>query len=1504
MASKPKNATKNTKTVAHDKKPDSSHAKKAAGADITKPHVFKKINPPELPVIDINCGGNISHIKNALIAYCQKELGPISKIFTEGRYQDEITVNYSAASLSEENDPLGLNKARIIGKMKQADIDNLAYEKSKAKLYGIITSMTTKEVDEKLSIHRSHLMSESIMPTSSATPTATATPTPDDTPPTNTAFINCPLSLWKDVVHVVTTKTAGNKRIDQDRVTVDFATMRQRQTESLSDFHHRMAHTIDSYEMLGLEKPAAATQAMRFIQGLDSSRYATMQTSFANELHNGRDLYPTDLPTAVLKASRWMVSGRSSQEPLRALAATKGGKDAKGAKGKTKLATKGDEKEKTPIKCEFCGRNGHAMSACFKFKDAQSAAIAATEEKGKPHSGPRKGTTMVAKSNYKGPDSDDEDRHYLVNVHIQSRASPMLTASTKSALRKTDIVLDTGANGSLFMNRSLLHNLHTQDEVTFDGISGVLSTNTVGEFLGICKAHVHKGAIANILSFSQLRQLGISIAYDEGEHPNDDSFTILHNSGNLKFVHHANGLYIHDTRAVRQCLITTVADNEAQYSRREVTLAREARQLQRRLANPPDAKLIKALASGTIQNTTVTPADVTRATIIYGPSIEAIKGRTTAARAIPFPQEDSPRMTAEQKMYADIFFAATYAFEITIVNPIGHIICSYLEKTDTPTLRRTLRTHLGTYGQRRISVRHIYSDNEKGILCMGQDFAGAGITLHLAGPGMHVHTVERAIRTIKEGVRGLLAGLPYPCPKAIFIHMIPFVAYRTNMFPSSTRTDNIPPFQLIFNRHINAAIDCQLEFGAYYQVPVRTTDNTVAPRTLGAIGVGQSGNGTGTCIFYALHNGAIFRANTFRPLPMPSEVIALLTRLAESDKIKISKDPIFQISTLTNAGLSDTTLDSHITEPTLAEDTHQDLSSLDTAPPERTPSPLPTTHRADDLPSPSHANVRVELDRRGETPVIADDIIDETSSRDDVDDNATPDERDTPTAAEEATAPLDETKAGAIAEPDPEIIQPIPSPKQQQPTYVHPTRIRRPPEKLNLYSVYHITAKRALKENPDGALAVIRQELETLLRKRVFHGRDYATLTASQRKSIIRSQMNITQKYAPSSDGNGRVKDKLKARLVGGGDGQDRNLYSRIDTSSPTASTSAILIVAQLAAAERRHIISLDIGSAYLNAKMPKDDTNKLVFMAIAPTIADILIDLDPDYKKFQRSNGSVIVELDQALYGCIESALLWYKELSSFLGSIGFSPNPYEKCILNKEQSGHQTTIAIYVDDLLITSTKLHYAEEVVAALEERYKELKVTPGKVHNYLGMVMDFSDPPYVSINQTGMIEDIVSKAKATDHFKIPNTSPKSPSIEQLFESSPDSPPLSDEYKASFHSIVAKFNFVTCRARPDMLTPLSFLMKRVLGPNEEDGRKLSRYIGYAEGTADIPLRLGCHLPPRVTTFIDASFATHPDMKSHSGVCITLGTGTYYSKSTTQKLNTTSSCEAELVALSKGL
>jgi len=52
--------------------------------------------------------------------------------------------------------------------------------------------------------------------------------------------------------------------------------------------------------------------------------------------------------------------------------------------------------------------------------------------------------------------------------------------------------------------------------------------------------------------------------------------------------------------------------------------------------------------------------------------------------------------------------------------------------------------------------------------------------------------------------------------------------------------------------------------------------------------------------------------------------------------------------------------------------------------------------------------------------------------------------------------------------------------------------------------------------------------------------------------------------------------------------------------------------------------------------------------------------------------------------------------------------------------------------------------------------------------------------------------------------------------------------------------------------------------------------------------------------VTAYVDASYGVHHDMKSHTGAMITLGRGPIYSKSTVQRLNTTSSAEAELVGL----
>ena len=48
------------------------------------------------------------------------------------------------------------------------------------------------------------------------------------------------------------------------------------------------------------------------------------------------------------------------------------------------------------------------------------------------------------------------------------------------------------------------------------------------------------------------------------------------------------------------------------------------------------------------------------------------------------------------------------------------------------------------------------------------------------------------------------------------------------------------------------------------------------------------------------------------------------------------------------------------------------------------------------------------------------------------------------------------------------------------------------------------------------------------------------------------------------------------------------------------------------------------------------------------------------------------------------------------------------------------------------------------------------------------------------------------------------------------------------------------------------------------------------------------------------IDAAFAVHTGMKSHIGYCLTLKNGSPLSSSNTQKVNTSSSMEVELVGV----
>jgi hypothetical protein len=261
----------------------------------------------------------------------------------------------------------------------------------------------------------------------------------------------------------------------------------------------------------------------------------------------------------------------------------------------------------------------------------------------------------------------------------------------------------------------------------------------------------------------------------------------------------------------------------------------------------------------------------------------------------------------------------------------------------------------------------------------------------------------------------------------------------------------------------------------------------------------------------------------------------------------------------------------------------------------------------------------------------------------------------------------------------------------------------------------NLSVKQATQKLGEAATKSIVAEMVQHHTRPTWHPVSPQDLSAGERRRIIKSHMFLKEKHDP--EGNF---EKLKARLVARGDMEDRSMYD--DVSSPTISLQASLTIAALAAREKRKVAVVDITSAYLNAKMEET----VVHMSIEPALASILVAMDPDtYEQHIQPNGTLVVRLDRALYGCLDSARLWYRCLSEALSTIGFVPNKSDPCVMNRSSdSGVQCTIGFHVDDLKITCVDENTIDEVIAFLQDRFGAITSKKGLKHSYLGMTFDY------------------------------------------------------------------------------------------------------------------------------------------------------------------------------------
>ena len=133
-----------------------------------------------------------------------------------------------------------------------------------------------------------------------------------------------------------------------------------------------------------------------------------------------------------------------------------------------------------------------------------------------------------------------------------------------------------------------------------------------------------------------------------------------------------------------------------------------------------------------------------------------------------------------------------------------------------------------------------------------------------------------------------------------------------------------------------------------------------------------------------------------------------------------------------------------------------------------------------------------------------------------------------------------------------------------------------------------------------------------------------------------------------------------------------------------------------------------------------------------------MLEQIDPErYKKYtvmEKGKPVIYAVLNKVLYGILCGSVLFWKKLIGKLVERGYEWNPCDWCVVNKIIDGKQFTIGWHVDDL-----KLSHADPKVVTAEIEWLErefgkdspaktpLTVRRGKVHEHLGMTIDYSIP---------------------------------------------------------------------------------------------------------------------------------------------------------------------------------
>jgi hypothetical protein len=266
-------------------------------------------------------------------------------------------------------------------------------------------------------------------------------------------------------------------------------------------------------------------------------------------------------------------------------------------------------------------------------------------------------------------------------------------------------------------------------------------------------------------------------------------------------------------------------------------------------------------------------------------------------------------------------------------------------------------------------------------------------------------------------------------------------------------------------------------------------------------------------------------------------------------------------------------------------------------------------------------------------------------------------------------------------------------------------------------------------------------------------------------------------------------------------------------------------------------------------------------------------------------------------LYGLPDAGRAYYQAYSSHLIAKGYKRTTSDPCLFVKLNGKNRVYVWCHVDDTFVCSTTSEGLTDFTKAVAEKFKITVVDD--VKEYLGISLERLPNGDCKLTQPKLLRGVIEEYKEQLSTKVSRGEPSPQRVHDEEAVSQSAPMDQTEYLHLLGSLI----YLT-KSRPEIATAVSFSATYAAKPTTGAWKEMLHILRYLAATESSGIVLKGGVAGRVLKlrcYVDASYLTHRDSKSHTGYCMSFGeVGSFYSKSGKQTTVTTSSTHAEMRAL----